>query len=154
MLGAKWLTGVAFRGEYENPSHSDNNEVKGFTLTLKHHYNLRNPNFCFNLHFSWTGTYFQCPKYYTHYMQKGMACFSICTFPVLTNTQGKNKHGKFTMTIQLTFYRSCADWERELSSRIRLGTVPGYVETSLFLSRYVFMYKSNQLVVKDLLKSR
>ena len=58
------------------------------------------------------------------------------------------------MTIKLTFYRSCADWEMELASRIRLGTVPGYVETSLFLSRYVFMYKSNQLVVKDLLKSR
>ena len=58
------------------------------------------------------------------------------------------------MTIQLTFYRSCADWERELASRIELGTVPGYVETRLFLSRYVFMYKSNQLVVKDLLKSR
>ena len=109
MLGAKWLTGVAFRGEYENPSHSGNNEVKGFTLTLKHHYNLRNPKFCFNLHFSWTWTYFLCPKYYTHYMQKGMACFSICTFPVLTNTQGKHKHGNFSMTIKLTFYRSCAD---------------------------------------------
>ena len=39
----------------------------------------------FNLNFSWTWKYFQCPKFYTHYVQKGMSCFAICIFPTQFN---------------------------------------------------------------------